>query len=64
MIVGTLEVKQEPTMMEEDSLQYLRLSDYSINLVSDQRELSDLLLGAANSQEVKEMEQLNIYRGI
>ena len=61
-ILGIQDHKQEPTTMEEDSSLFLKPIDFSSKTTTDQREPFDLSLGVEKSQEVKEMELLNIWK--
>lgn len=64
LILGILDHKLEPMMMEEDSLLFSKLSECWRDLDSDQEEPWDSSLGADKNLEVKEMEQLNIFKDI
>jgi len=63
-ILGTLDHKLEPTMMEEDSSLYSKLSDFFSKMDSDQKEHSDSLLGAGKNGEEIKQELFNILESI
>lgn len=63
-ILGTLDHKLEPTMTEEDSSLYSKLSDFFSKMDSDQKEHSDSLLGAGKNGEETKQEPFNILESI
>jgi len=63
-ILGILDHKLEPMMMEEDLLLFLKLSECWKDSDSNLEEPWDSSLGADKNREVKEMELLNISKDI
>lgn len=62
LILGTLDHKQEPMMMQEDLSLFLKLSDFFLKMDLGQKEHSDLSLGVAKNGEEIKLEPFNTFK--